>query len=59
MKLEALLYLNINKIAFSANEKYKYGVVVFFGVGLVFFFFFLGSHQYLLALLDLNDYDIM
>ena len=57
MKLEVLLYLNINKIAFSVNEKYKYGVVVFFGVGL--FFFFLGSHQFLLALLDLNDYDIM
>ena len=40
MKLEVLLdnYLNTNKIAFSANEKFKYSVVVFFGVGLVFIF---------------------
>ena len=40
MKLEVLLdnYLNTNKIAFSVNEKFKYSVVVFFGVGLVFIF---------------------
>ena len=36
---KVLLYLNINKIAFSVNEKYKYSVVVLFGVAFWSFFF--------------------
>ena len=54
MKLEVLLYLY--KIAFSVLEKYKYCRSFLWSW---FGFFFFGSHQYLLALLDLNDYDSM